>query len=452
MTLFCEAAWLPGGWSERVAIGLDARGFITTVNSGEPPPAGAEHLRGPVLPGMPNLHSHAFQRAMAGLAEQAADTLNSFWSWREQMYRLVQRVNPDQLEAVAFQLYVEMLEAGYTSVAEFHYLHHALDGHPYNDPAETSRRMLAAAQRAGIGITLLPVLYIHGGFGGQEPGAAQRRFIHDVDGFLKLLQILEGALPESGLSGCAFHSLRAVSVEEIDAILAATGSEQPLHIHVAEQEAEVRECVSWCGQRPVAWLLDRLAVDRHWCLVHATHVTPEETRRIAVSGAVAGLCPTTEANLGDGLFPAAEFLAASGRFGVGSDSQVSVSMVEELRWLEYGQRLMSRRRNRLATVEQPRVADVLFAGALEGGAQALGQPVGRIAPGNRADLLLLNVDLPYLAAGPREHWLGRWLFAGDSTWVSDVMVAGKWVVRNGRHPEHETAAAQMAKTLRCLSA
>jgi formimidoylglutamate deiminase len=440
---FAERALLPQGWARNVRFEVSPDGLIEKVladASGE----GAERLQGPVLAGMPNLHSHAFQRAMAGLAEVAGNPNDSFWTWRDLMYRLVGRLDPEQVEVIARQLYIEMLKAGYTSVAEFHYVHHDADGRRYADPAELSLRVSQAARDAGIGLTLLPVLYSHSGFGGQAPNDGQRRFIHSTDSYLALQERLRGEIarrPNQQLGLC-FHSLRAVTPEQLNAVLAAEQGARPIHIHIAEQQKEVNDCLAWSGRRPLQWLYEHAPVDERWCLVHATHAEHDEVQAMAASGAVAGLCLTTEANLGDGIFPAVDFLAQGGRLGIGSDSHVSVSVVEELRWLEYGQRLRDQRRNRLYRADQPQVGRTLFDAALAGGAQALGQPVGALAEGKRADWLVLDGDDPYLATAEGDALLNRWLFAGGDRQVRDVMVGGNWVVRDGRHAaEGETARA-----------
>jgi formimidoylglutamate deiminase len=442
-SLLAPAALLPEGWAHEVLIEVDADGAIAAVTPAAPRERAiaAERLAGPAIPGMPNLHSHAFQRAMAGLTERAGDGEDSFWTWREVMYGFVDRLGPAEVEAIAAQLYVEMLKAGYTAVGEFHYLHHAPDGRPYADPAEMSRRIAAAAEAAGIGLTLLPVLYARGGFGGKPATHGQRRFLHDVDGFLRLVEVLASRHRGSGQVrvGIAPHSLRAVTPEQLGAAVAglsALDSSAPVHIHIAEQLKEVDDCLAWSRQRPVEWLLDHMPVDARWCLVHATHMSEAETRRLAASGAVAGLCPTTEANLGDGVFRATEYLAAGGAFGIGSDSHVSVSPVEELRWMEYAQRLTLRRRNVLAppagNAARP-VGAALYRAALAGGAQAMGRPIGRIAPGARADLVVLDADSAVLAGRDDEALLDSFVFAGNVSPVRDVMVGGRWVVREGRH-------------------
>lgn len=444
-----ERALLPSGWARNVRFEVGASGLLEQVlpDAGS---EGTERLHGPVLPGMPNLHSHAFQRAMAGLAEVAGNPNDSFWTWRELMYRLVGRLSPEQMEVIARQLYVEMLKAGYTAVAEFHYVHHDPAGRPYADPAELALCISRAARDSGIGLTLLPVLYSHAGFGGLPPNEGQRRFIHSTDSYLALQQRLREALPADQGLGLCFHSLRAVTPVQLATVLAAEDGARPIHIHIAEQQKEVDDCLAWSGRRPLQWLYEHAPVDPRWCLVHATHAEDDEVQAMARSGAVAGLCLTTEANLGDGIFPAVDFLARGGRLGIGSDSHVSVSVVEELRWLEYGQRLRDQRRNRLYRPEQPQVGRTLFDAALAGGAQALGQPVGALAVGSRADWIVLDGTDPYLATAEGDALLNRWLFAGGDRQVRDVMVGGRWVVRNGHHPAEEATAWAFAEVLRTV--
>ncbi|MDH0339138.1 formimidoylglutamate deiminase [Metapseudomonas otitidis] len=444
-----ERALLPSGWARNVRFEVGASGLLEQVLA-DAGSEGAERLHGPVLPGMPNLHSHAFQRAMAGLAEVAGNPNDSFWTWRELMYRLVGRLSPEQMEVIARQLYVEMLKAGYTAVAEFHYVHHDPAGRTYADPAELALCISRAARDSGIGLTLLPVLYSHAGFGGLPPNEGQRRFIHSTDSYLALQQRLREALPADQGLGLCFHSLRAVTPDQLATVLAAEDGARPIHIHIAEQQKEVDDCLAWSGRRPLQWLYEHAPVDPRWCLVHATHAEADEVQAMARSGAVAGLCLTTEANLGDGIFPAVDFLAQGGRLGIGSDSHVSVSVVEELRWLEYGQRLRDQRRNRLYRPEQPQVGRTLFDAALAGGAQALGQPVGALAVGSRADWIVLDGTDPYLATAEGDALLNRWLFAGGDRQVRDVMVGGRWVVRNGHHPAEEATAWAFAEVLRTV--
>lgn len=449
--LFARDALLPTGWARDVRLSLASDGTLQAVHCGASP-HGAHCLNGPVLPGMPNLHSHAFQRAMAGLAEAAGGSGGSFWSWRERMYELVACMTPEHVQAVAAYLYMEMLKAGFTSVAEFHYLHHDRQGRRYDDPAENAERLMAAAEAAGIGQTLMPVLYSYGGFGAQPPARQQRRFVLDCDDYAALWQSLRARAAGRSRQSLAlcFHSLRAVSREQMESVL-ALDDEVPVHIHIAEQQAEVDACRQWSGQRPIDWLFDRVPVDARWCLVHATHATTAELQRIAASGAVAGLCPMTEANLGDGIFPVSGYVAAGGRFGIGSDSHIGVSVAEELRWLEYIQRLVSQQRIRLAGGGVRSVGRFLYEQALAGGSQALGQPVGRIEPGHYADVVVLDAKHPFVAAGEPEHLIDRWVFAHDNTLVSDVYVHGRRMIAAGHHPREEEFAAAFLRVLQELS-
>ncbi|CAI8888959.1 formimidoylglutamate deiminase [Pseudomonas sp. IT-P176] len=448
---FAERALLPNGWANNVRLEVGADGLLTHIQA-DASAQGAEQLSGPLLPGMPNLHSHAFQRAMAGLAEVAGNPNDSFWTWRDLMYRLVGKISPDQLGVIARQLYIEMLKCGYTSVAEFHYVHHDHNGQAYADPAELSLQISQAASAAGIGLTLLPVLYSHSGFGGQAPNDGQRRFINSTQNYLDLqarLQPIVAQQPAQRLGLC-FHSLRAVTPQQISDVLAASDQQCPVHIHIAEQQKEVDDCLAWSGRRPLQWLYENTEVDQRWCLVHATHANPEEVSLMAKSRAIAGLCLTTEANLGDGIFPAVDFLAQGGRMGIGSDSHVSLSVVEELRWLEYGQRLRDQRRNRLYGAEQPMVGRTLYDAALDGGAQALGQAIGALEVGKRADWLVLDGNDPYLATASGDAILNRWLFAGGDRQVRDVLVNGKWVVRDGHHAGEEESNRAFTQVLRDL--
>ena len=448
---FAERALLPTGWANNVRIEVGVDGRLAQIHV-DAQAHGAESIKGPLLPGMPNLHSHAFQRAMAGLAEVAGNPNDSFWTWRDLMYRLVGKISPDQLGVIARQLYIEMLKAGYTSVAEFHYVHHDSTGLPYANPAELALRISEAARSTGIGLTLLPVLYSHSGFGGQAPNDGQRRFINSTEQYLTLQQQLQPLLAQQPAQqlGLCFHSLRAVTPEQINDVLSASDASCPIHIHIAEQQKEVNDCLSWSGKRPVQWLYDNVDVDQRWCLVHATHVNAEEIRHMAQSRAVAGLCLTTEANLGDGIFPAVDYLAQGGRLGIGSDSHVSLSVVEELRWLEYGQRLRDQRRNRLYRNDQPMIGRTLYDAALAGGAQALGQPIAGLAVGQRADWLVLDGNDPYLATAQEDAILNRWLFAGGDRQVRDVMVNGQWVVRDGHHADEADSCRDFTRVLKEL--
>ena len=437
-------ALLPQGWCRDVRIGFDA-GRIASLEAGVAPAPGDER-HAIVLPGMPNLHSHAFQRGMAGLAEVRGPSADSFWSWREAMYRFALAMTPAQVEAVACQLYVEMLEAGFTRVGEFHYLHHDAAGQPYADPAEMAVRIAAAAHNTGIGLALLPVFYAHAGFGGAPVGAGQRRFVNSLDGYGRLLEASRAALRavDGAIVGVAPHSLRAVTPAELAAVVAMAGT-APVHIHIAEQLKEVDDCVAWSGARPVEWLLDRAAVDGRWCLVHATHMTAAESRRAAASGAVAGLCPVTEANLGDGIFDAPTFTTAGGRYGIGSDSNVQVGVADELRLLEYSQRLALRARNVMA-VAGGSTGRALFDAALQGGAAALGvlprQDVATgagLAVGSSADMVTLAADHVALCGRTGDAILDAWVFTGQPL-VDCVWVRGAKQVEAGRHRLRTTVA------------
>lgn len=449
---FAPRVLLATGWAHNVRLEVDELGMLTAIT-----PEASSHesipLSGPVVPGMPNLHSHAFQRVMAGLAEVAGDPQDSFWTWRELMYRMVQRLTPEQVGVIARQLYIEMLKGGYTQVAEFHYLHNDISGKPYADRGEMTAHLSAAAGDAGIGLTLLPVLYSYAGFGGQPAQAGQQRFIQDVDSYLQQQAVIQRQINGNALQnlGLCFHSLRAVSPEQMYQVLKASDPTLPVHIHIAEQQKEVNDCLNWSGQRPISWLYDHLDINARWCLIHATHADAYEVTKMAHSGAVAGLCPTTEANLGDGIFPGVDYLAQEGRWGIGSDSHVSLNVVEELRWLEYGQRLRDQRRNRLIAQGQTRVGDVLYQQALSGGAQACGVPVGQLSVGYRADWLVLDNQDPYLAAATDNALLNRWLFAGHVGQILDVYVGGVARVVDGVHPQQQAAASDFLQLLQQLS-
>ncbi|NKJ43932.1 formimidoylglutamate deiminase [Novosphingobium sp. SG720] len=451
-SLLFDAAWLPAGWARDVRLIL-ADGRIAAIEPDAVPRPGEER-HGWVLPGLPNLHSHAFQRAMAGLAERRGPGADSFWTWREAMYRFVGQITPDDLLAIAAQAQVEMLESGFTRVGEFHYLHHDAAGRPFADPAQMGAAVVAAAQETGIGLTLLPVLYAHSGFGGQAPGAGQARFINDVDQFARLLDATRrhaAALPDA-VVGVAPHSLRAVAPAQL-AQVPALAHGAPIHIHIAEQVKEVEDCLAWSGQRPVEWLLDHAAVDAQWCLVHATHMTPAETLALASSGAVAGLCPITEANLGDGLFPAGVFLAAGGRIGVGSDSNVRIDAAEELRVLEYGQRLAHRGRAVLASGPGASTGETLLGASLAGGVQALGQAASSaLAVGQVADLVSLDPAHPALAGHGPASAIDAWIFAGGTAAIDGVWRGGRHVVREGRHHARDAIAARYRATIADLMA
>ncbi|HZB92377.1 MAG TPA: formimidoylglutamate deiminase [Stellaceae bacterium] len=441
---FAESALLPKGFARDVAIEVDGEGWIVEVEAGAPSHGAA--LGGVAVPGMPNLHSHAFQRAMAGLAERAGPEGDDFWSWRETMYRFLARLGPEEVEAIAAQLYAELLKAGYTAVAEFHYLHRDPRGNPYADPAELSRRIAAAAAASGIGLTLLPVLYQTSQFGGAPPSEGQKRFVLGTDDFLALVERLiqqHRGDPQIRI-GVAPHSLRAVTPDALRAALAgaaALDGQGPIHMHVAEQVKELRDCVAWSGKRPVEWAVENLPVDARWCLVHGTQANEAELSALAATGAAVGLCPSTEANLGDGLFLLPHWLEAGGAFGIGTDANVATSPAEELRWLEYGQRLITKRRNLAERRPGASTGAALYRRALGGGAQAAGRAIGAIAPGQRADIVVLDADHPALAGRSEDALIDSWIFCASGNPVRDVMVGGRWVVRGGAHCR-ETAIAE----------
>ena len=451
--LFAADALLPTGWARNVLIAWDGAGRIAQVTPGATAPAGVPTAAGPVIPGMPNLHSHAFQRAFAGLTEYRGQAEDSFWSWRNLMYRFAARITPESLEAIATWLYVEMLEAGYTSVCEFHYVHHDTDGRPYADDATLSLALLRAARTSGIAITLLPVLYQTSGFGAKPSRADQARFIRSTDNMLSLLERLAPAAQAQGaVLGLAPHSLRAVPPDSLAAAvqgLTALNPQAPIHIHIAEQTQEVDDCIAWSGQRPVQWLLNHAPVDERWCLVHATHMTPDEYAGAARTGAVAGICPTTEANLGDGIFDMPLWLQHGGRWGVGSDSHACVNAAEELLMLEYGQRLSRRQRNVLASSGQPEVATAMALQAVQGGAQASGRLVpgaaAGIAVGQSADWVVLDAQHVALRGLPAPAMLSAHVFASHRTSAIDsVWVGGASRVAQGRHALHDSAASAFA--------
>lgn len=442
-------ARMPGRWARDVRVTVDAGGGIARIEEGVPDlgPDAVPCL----LPGMTNLHSHAFQRALAGLTEVASGGDDDFWSWREWMYRFMARLTPDDVEAIAAQLYVENLQHGYTSLVEFHYLHNDASGAPYAERAEMALRVAAAAKQSGIALTLAPVLYTYGGFGRRPLDTHQRRFATDVDAVLAIVDALaahDGALT----LGLAPHSLRAAEIAQIRALVSASPATAPLHIHAAEQTREVQECEAATGRRPVRLLLDALGLDARWCVVHATHLADDEVRDLAASGAVAGLCPSTEADLGDGVFRLLDFAAAGGRWGIGGDSHVCRSPFEELKLAEYAQRLTQRRRNLAAHAPGAAIADRLWEAAARHGAQAAGRAAGALAVGRRADLIALTLDDAAAAAYAPSQWLSQAVFGGSEGRISDAWVGGRAVIRAGRHAAQAQIAQRYAGVLRRLLA
>jgi formiminoglutamate deiminase len=449
-TFFFETARLAAGWRRNVRVTVRA-GLICEVACGAA--AAPEDVRlSLALPGVPNLHSHAFQRAMAGLAERRGPSgTDDFWSWREVMYRFLERLDPDDLQVIATYTYADLLEAGFTSVGEFHYLHRDPHGGLYQDPAELGLRHAAAADATGIGLTLLPVFYESSQFGGATPTAGQRRFMTDLEEFGRITERIRAAVPASGARnvGIAPHSLRAVTGPHLARLL-EHHPRGPVHIHAAEQTKEVEDCVAFTGLRPVEWLLRHANVDARWCLVHATHLTDAETTELAHSGAVAGLCPVTEANLGDGIFPSLAYAHAAGRWGIGTDSHIRLDAAGELRQLEYAQRLARRARNVLTRPDQPSCGASLLEEALRGGAQALALPVGTIASGYRADFIGLDAEHADLTGRTTDSAIDTWVFAAGRSLIKDVIAGGERVVENGRHRDRDRINAAYRRTLNRL--
>jgi formimidoylglutamate deiminase len=462
-------AWglLESGWHRDVAIAVDDRGYIARIETdgaaNQPAPAahsagGVEHVPGFVVPGMANAHSHAFQRAMAGNTEYRLSARDSFWTWRQAMYALANRITPPDLELIAAQLFVEMLKAGYTQVAEFHYLHRRADGTAYGVTNELWEAISRAADTAGIALTFLPTLYQTSDFGSQPLKPEQSRFALTTDEFLRAVDArvhAERHLASPRLrTGAAFHSLRAVPLDTVRAVvrgLQSIDADMPVHIHIAEQLKEVEACRASTGRRPIELLLDTGLVGVRWCLVHATHATPAELQGIAAAGAAVCVSISTEANLGDGFFDAARFLKSNGRLCIGSDSQATVCPAEELRWMEYQARLRKRRRGVLADSREPHVGTRLWRAAALQGAAALGQPAGAIAEGARADWLVLDPGHASMAGARPDTALDHLIFAGGSAAIRDVMVGGRWVVKDRRHAAEERLAGPFKELMARLT-
>jgi formimidoylglutamate deiminase len=438
-TLWAEQALLAEGWARDVRVTIT--GDKITAIEADTAPQGQR--LGILLPAPTNLHSHAFQRAMAGLTERRGpDPRDSFWTWRQLMYRFLDRLTPDDVQTITAFVQVEMAEAGFAAVAEFHYLHHAPGGQAYDNPAEMALRIAAAAAQTGLGLTLLPVLYQFGGCDGRPLGPGQNRFGNTPDQFAA---VMEGAataltsLPADTVLGVAPHSLRAVSVEGL-AIAASLRPAVPIHMHLAEQKAEVDEVLAHRGARPTEWLLANADVSDRWCLIHCTQMQPHETLALAKTRAVAGLCPITESSLGDGIFDGVAYAAHGGRWGIGSDSNIRIALSEELRTLDYSQRLRDHSRAALAT-EHRSTGRVLFEGAARGGAQAAGRDAGAIAVGKLADLVALSGTSPDMAGHQGDTTLDAYIFAGDDRMVTDLWSAGRHLVTNGRHHAHDAVTA-----------
>lgn len=442
-------AWLVDGWHRNVVISVDPEGEIVDVSADDTVTT-ARLINGVAIPGMPNIHSHAFQRAMAGLVEQRSGNDDSFWTWRETMYEHASLMTPECLNAVAAQLYADMVKAGYTSVCEFHYLHSHGEHRSHEARLAMCQALIDAATTSGIGITLLPTLYQTSDFGGAAPTARQRQFTMETRDYLALLDGLRESERSAQFEiGIALHSLRAVPPESLQAVLAARRATDVVHIHIAEQEREVAACQQHFGRRPIGWLVENAALDKRWCLVHATHATPEELQAVAATGAVIGLCPTTEANLGDGVFPMEALLAAGGAFAIGSDSHISLSPIEELRWLEYQARLSRRQRNVL-TADGLSGGAMLWRQACEAGGRVTGRRVGALAVGNRADIVVLDATSPLFAARSDNAIIDTFVFAGTSESVRDVMVGGRWLVQDRRHFAETAVSAGYKRAMQTL--
>jgi formimidoylglutamate deiminase len=455
--IWAKSALLPNGWADSVEITVDNNGDISRILVNETYQQGERH--NVLIAGMPNVHSHAHQRAMSGLGEcagqAAADgSKDSFWTWRKIMYHYLDRIQPEHLFHISSQLYLEMLKSGFTCVGEFQYLHHNCDGSAYQNPAEMSLQCLHAAESVGIGFTALPVLYRFGGFGSVDSIEGQKRFINNAEGFCSIVESLQSASKANFNTsvGIAPHSLRAIDQPLLKSVIDSIGKNNlaAIHIHIAEQTKEVDDCLAWSQQRPVEWLFNHFDVDQQWCLIHATHMTDDETVKMAVSGCVAGLCPTTEANLGDGFFNAEQYFQANGNWAIGSDSHISIDPVEELRWLEYGQRLVSRGRNVLTSSKNKNTGRNLIDGALSGGAMACGRKIGRIAIGYRADLLAINDNHPRLYGRSTDDLLDSWIFSGNENMVDSVYVGGRKVIENGVHANEQSIASNYRQTLDLL--
>jgi len=458
MKLYAENILLSSGWQSKQTITIE-QGVITAIEPGMI--EGADIAKGAVIPGMVNCHSHAFQRAFAGFSEQGSEGQDSFWTWRKIMYQFLAKLTEIDAKNIAKQLYIEMLKMGYTRVAEFHYLHHDIDGSTYNESpaklATMAQAIFEASQESGIGLTLLPVLYQHSGFGEQVPSDGQKRFINSTEQFNQLVSDcfdLSEHFPNTNV-GIAPHSLRAVDKTSLLSAVAhvrSLNNQAPIHIHISEQQKEVDDCLCHYGKRPVQWLLDNVELDKHWCLIHATHLDEQERKGIIAKQAIAGICPTTEANLGDGIFPTTEFLAEKGTIAIGSDSHISVNPIEELRWLEYTQRLIKQQRAILATDDEPSVGHNLWQQAAMGGAQSTNSNTGELAIGKQADLLVLDSDKTKLFAHGNRHILDSLIFASQQNPISDVMVNGHWQIKDHQHSDQVKASENFEKLLLKLSA
>ncbi|OUS23896.1 formimidoylglutamate deiminase [Thalassotalea sp. 42_200_T64] len=450
--LFAENILLADGWQQDKTLHIND-GVIAKITSGKEPDA--EQVEGTVIPGMVNCHSHAFQRGFAGFSEQGSESGDSFWTWRKIMYQFLDNISSEQAEIIAQQLYIEMLKAGYTRVAEFHYLHHQKSGDVHNQLAAMAKAIFNAAKVSGIGITMLPVMYRFSGFGPLASNDGQKRFINSVEQFNQLVSdCFDLAAQQNNANvGIAPHSLRAVDKASLVAAVSHVRSlddKAPVHIHIAEQQKEVQDCVAHYGKRPVQWLLDNIELDQHWCLIHATHIDDSEIAGMIASKAITGICPTTEANLGDGIFSTTQFMADGGQVAIGSDSHISVSAIEELRLLEYSQRLIRQQRAILATVETKSVGQNLWQHTARAGAKSTNSNTGELAVGKQADLLVLDKQQTKLFANQNQFIIDSMIFASQQTPIKDVMVNGRWVIVDGQHKQQQKSAENFAKTLQAL--
>ena len=453
MKLYAERILLSNGWATDKTIHIE-NGVIKAISDGCA--NDVEKATGPIIPGMVNCHSHAFQRAFAGFSEQGSEGQDSFWTWRQVMYKFLEQLTEDNVELIATQVYIEMVKMGYTRVAEFHYLHHQIDGSAYPELSTMAKAIFSAAKSAGIGLTLLPVLYQYSGFGSLPPNSGQKRFINSTEQFNQLVSDCFNLSKEYSNTnvGIAPHSLRAVDKSALVSVtehVRKLDNKAPIHIHMSEQQKEVNDSLEHSGKRPVQWLLDNMNLDKHWCLIHATHIDESERKGIISSAAIAGICPTTEANLGDGIFPTTEFMAEGGTIAIGSDSHISVNPVEEIRWLEYTQRLIRQQRAVLANNRQPSVGLNLWQAANHGGAQSTNSNTGELEIGKQADLLVLHSDKTCLFASSDQHLVDSLMFASQTNMIADVMINGNWVVKNGTHDFEKATGAKFAELLSSLS-
>ena len=451
MIIKAKSALLPNGWSDNVYVQIGNQGKISGVSFEAIEKKDAKTINVDfLLPAVANLHSHSFQRAMAGLTEKKGkDGNDSFWTWRDLMYKFLDLLTPEDILSITAFGQMEMLKAGFSSVAEFHYLHHQKNGNPYNSISQMSQSIIEASKETGIGLCLLPVLYERGGCDNRPLTKGQKRFGNNFDQFVKLINEVK-IHSENTLNcnlGVAAHSLRAVrkeSLEQIEKLLNG-----PIHIHAAEQDQEVDEILSAYGQRPVEWLLNNMDINKRWCLIHCTQMTEDETIKLSKSGAVAGLCPVTEANLGDGIFNGLDFFNNNGTFGVGTDSNINISLIEELKMLEYSQRLSTKKRAVLSDKNRS-TGRVLFDKSLFGGSLATQRETGEISIGKTADLISLDHNIIDLNERNKDTILDYLVFSSQGNAINNVWSAGSLVIDNGRHFNQEMITKRYKNTMTSL--